>query len=100
MVGLDKINKVDSNELNGIYKEFAEVLGFEVTQLIFKYFKGLQVTFPTKLLSKNYVEKKVVEEYNGSNMKELAREYNYSERWVRQVIKVDRERRRTNDDPR
>jgi Mor family transcriptional regulator len=100
VVGLDKINKVDSNELNGIYKEFAEVLGFEVTQLIFKYFKGLQVTFPTKLLSKNYVEKKVVEEYNGSNMKELAREYNYSERWVRQVIKVDRERRRTNDDPR
>ena len=97
---MDKIKKVDSNELNGIYKEFAEVLGFEVTQLIFKYFKGLQVTFPTKLLSKNYVERKVVEEYNGSNMKELARKYNYSERWVRQVIKVAREGRSSNDDTR
>lgn len=97
-MGIDKIKKVDSKDLNGIYKEFAEVLGFEVTQLIFKYFKGLQVTFPTKLLSKNYVEKKVVEEYDGSNTKELARKYNYSERWVRRVLKESREGKKIFDD--
>lgn len=78
--------------MNGIYKDFAEILGYEVTVLIFKYFKGLQVTFPTKILSKEYVREKILEEYSGDNIKTLARRYEYSERWIRKIIKSEKKK--------
>ena len=55
--------------------------------MIHQAYKGLQVTFPKRLYSKDYVKEKVKYEYNGENLKELSRRYGYSERWIRQMIK-------------
>ncbi len=63
------------------------VLQFEDILMIHQAYKGLQVTFPKRLYSKEYVQEKVKQEYNGKNLKELSKRYGYSERWIRQMIK-------------
>lgn len=72
--------------LNGIYKDIANDLGVEMALLIFNHYRGLQITFPTRLLATEYVRKQVSIEYNGSNIKELSLKYSYSERWIRKMI--------------
>lgn len=74
-------------DLNGIYRDFAEHLGIELAKMVFDNYRGLQVTFPLKFLSSEYIEKSVLEEYDGSNVKELARKFDCSERKVRNIIR-------------
>lgn len=63
------------------------VLEFEDILMIHQAYKGLQVTFPKRLYSKDYIREKVRQEYNGTNLKELSKSYGYSERWIREMIK-------------
>lgn len=63
------------------------VLEFEDILILHQVYKGLQVTFPKRLYSREYVQEKVKKEYDGTNLKELSRRYGYSERWIRQMIK-------------
>ena len=63
------------------------VLEFEDILILHQVYKGLQVTFPKRLYSREYVQEKVKKEYDGTNLKELSRRYGYSERWIRQIIK-------------
>lgn len=63
------------------------VLEFEDILMMHQTYKGLQITFPKRLYSKEYVKDKVRQEYNGNNLKELSKRYGYSERWLRQMIK-------------
>lgn len=72
--------------MNGVYKEIAEIIGIENTIEVYKYYQGLQINFPKRLLSIDFIMEQVNREYNGSNIKEIAREYGYSERWIRQLI--------------
>lgn len=64
----------------------SEVLEIEVILKIYEHYRGLQVTFPTRLLSKEYVKQQVKLEFNGTNIKKLALKYSYSERWIRDMI--------------
>lgn len=77
---------IDISNLQGIYKEIAEIIGIDATIAIHKELKGQQVTFPTRLYTKNYVIEEVNTRYNGVNLKELAREFDYTERWIRTFI--------------
>jgi Mor family transcriptional regulator len=81
------VNEIRTTHLNGAYREMAEVLGVDTIIQIHKHFRGLQMTFPTRLLSKSYVKEQVKMKYNGKNSKELARKYGYSERWIRNLAK-------------
>ena len=65
----------------------ASVLGIEEAYKIYQHFKGQQITFPVKWLSKEFVAKEASEKYDGKNLKQLAKEFEYSERWLRQIIK-------------
>lgn len=76
------------DNLNGVYKEMAEILSFETVVMIFEHFKGQQVTFPTKLMSTEFNIRQILREYNGKNVKMLAKKYGYFERWIRQVVKL------------
>ena len=78
--------KISREQFSGIYQDFFDVLGLELTVKIHENYKGLQVTFPTRLYAKEYIIKLLKEEYTGSNLKDLARKYGYSERWVRKLI--------------
>ena len=54
---------------------------------IYEEFKGMQVSFPSKLYTKEYVMEEIEKRYDGSNAKELAREYNYTVKYFNQLIK-------------
>lgn len=78
--------KFSSNDFNGIYADMYEQLGEEKVREIYRHYKGQQVTFPMRLYSKEYVIRYISDNYNGSNLKEIARELGYSERWVKKLI--------------
>lgn len=81
------MHNLDKEHLNGIYAELCSIIGLENTLMIYSNYKGSQVTFPVRLISKDFSERKILEEYDGTNLKALAKEYGYTERWVRQIIK-------------
>mgnify|MGYP002511552155 FL=1 len=77
---------VENSGLQGVYKELAEIIGLDATIAVYKELKGQQVNFPTRLYDKSHVIEEVNKRYNGSNLKELAKEFNYTERWIRKII--------------
>lgn len=74
------------NDFNSIYSDMYEQLGEELVREIYKHYRGQQVTFPMRLYSKEYVIRYISENYDGKNLKELARKLGYSERWVKTLI--------------
>lgn len=86
VVEIDKSN-VNSGHLNGVYEEFARYIGIDATLKIYSEFKGQQINFPVRLFSQEYVVSQIIEQYNGTNINQLAKRFGYSERWVRQMLK-------------
>ncbi|WP_295208654.1 Mor transcription activator family protein [Ruminococcus sp.] len=72
---------------NTIYQDLIDLIGYENALKIYDRYNGQQLSLPKRLYSKEYVEKKVVEEYNGKNIKQLAQKYLYTERWVSGKVK-------------
>lgn len=73
--------------LNSVYKEIADNLGIEAAMEIFRMFNGQQITFPVRFLNSTHVRKLIIEEYDGTNIKQLAQKYSYSEKTVRRILK-------------
>lgn len=70
-----------------VYEEIATVIGEEETVKLYEKFRGQQITFPQRLYNTNYVSDYVKANYNGKNIRELARKFDYSERRVREFLK-------------
>ncbi len=71
-----------------MYEEIANELGFDVAEKIFNNYKGLQITFPNKFRNSQYIHSKILDEYaKGASIQELVRKYNYSERYVRMLLR-------------
>ena len=66
---------------------YAALIGLESMLQIYLQFKGQQITFPVKLFSKEYTMQQIRLEYNGRNVRELAKKYGYSERWIRELLR-------------
>ena len=79
--------EVEKEYINGIYKKFADLIGVDGAKLIFKEYRGQQITFPVEFYSKQYIYAQIIEEYDGTNLKQLASKYGYSERTVRRILK-------------
>ena len=77
----------DPEMYNSIYRELIELVGFECTLKIYSQYNGQQLSLPKRLYTSSYIEKRVMEEYDGTNTKELARKYGYTERWVINKVK-------------
>lgn len=76
------------NELyNSIYKELSELVGLDTTLKIYLRFKGQQVSFPVRLYNPQMIQQSVIKEYDGTNIAELARKYDYSEKSIRRMIR-------------
>lgn len=82
------MNDIKSENFTSIYKELAELVGVEMTLIIYNHYKGLQVVFPTRLLSREYIKKQLETECTGNSIdyKSLIRRFSYSERWLRKII--------------
>lgn len=82
-----EILKKDPDCLNEVYKDIADEMGVENALIIYRLFRGTQISFPNRLFSKDYIHKAIISEYNGKNTSQLAQKYNYSERSVQRIIK-------------
>lgn len=81
------ISEVQAGDLTGIYEEIAQQVGVDITYKLFQYFRGQQLSFPLKFFSREYIQKTIISEYDGSNVRDLARKYGYTEARVRQLIR-------------
>lgn len=70
-----------------IYKEFVQLIGVEATVKIYQEFRGCQITFPMRLIDSRSFARIIESEYNGSNLRQLAQGYGYSERHLQRIIK-------------
>lgn len=70
-----------------VYKEISEELGIEAALSIHQMYKGTQVSFPTRILDTQIVKEMIAKEYDGTNLKALAKKYDYSEKSVRRMIR-------------
>ena len=77
--------------LNDVYREIADEIGLENALAIFRLFHGTQVSFPSRLFSKESTRGAILREYNGGNVAQLAQKYNYSERSIWRIIKNNTE---------
>ena len=77
----------DLDIYNSVYKELVEVVGIDAALKIYMRFKGQQITFPVLLYNPDVIKQSVINEYNGENIHELAKKYDYSERSIRRMIK-------------
>lgn len=85
---MDKLSNVTSADLAGIYKEVAETVGIDNAYEIYLHFKGMQMMFPLKFYSNEYIAQQITEEYEkGKNVRDLVREYGLSESRVRQILR-------------
>lgn len=81
------IKDIKPEHLNEPYKEIAERFGVEVAHWFFEQYKGLQITYASRFLSPDFVKKRVIHESGTHRVREIARRYNYSERWIRQMLR-------------
>lgn len=90
MIPIENINELTPDSLNEVYKDFANYLGMEIASKLYIHYKGLQITFPQRFLSRDYVRKQVSVEFDGTNSKDLARKYGYTERVIMDWLAEDR----------
>ena len=77
----------DFSGLNDVYREIADEIGIENAMTIYQLFRGTQISFPSRLFSKEYTRKAIINEYNGENVLQLAQKYNYSERSIWRILR-------------
>ena len=81
------ISVAEVDTFNDVYKEMIDLIGYDNTMTLYTHFKGQQITFPVKLFKPECVCKMIKKQYDGTNAKQLARKYGYSERWVKELIR-------------
>lgn len=79
--------KVQPTDFVQIYREIAQTIGVDQTIALYEMLKGQQVTFPQRLYNTTFVSRYIKQNYNGKNMRELAKKFNYSERRIREFLK-------------
>lgn len=77
----------DPELLNNVYREISEKLGMDTAMNIYQLFKGQQICFPIHFFNPARIQKCIVQEYDGFNIRTLSIKYNYSEKTVRRIIK-------------
>ena len=84
-VYLQNNKNVKPQDLAGIYRDLAEIIGIDDVIIIYEHFKGQQVSFPTRLYTKDFTVGQVISE-KPQPIKKIATQYGYSERRLRQII--------------
>ena len=72
---------------NDVYREIGDALGMDTALSIYRMYKGQQITFPVHLFNAKRLQACIVEEYDGTNLRQLAKKYDYSEKTLRRMLK-------------
>lgn len=81
------MSKKECDLFNAVYREISERIGLDAAIEIYQMYKGQQVSFPVHLFDSRKISTIIISEYNGSNIRMLARKYGYSEKTIRRIIK-------------
>ena len=84
------MGKKETDNLNSVYMEISNQLGENVAEAIYEMFKGQQICFPLHFYTKEAIYMKIREEYDGANIRLLAKKYGYSEKTVRRILKDEK----------
>lgn len=79
--------KIKLECLNSVYSDLAELVGIEAVMKIHDQYCGQQIFFPMEIISKDFIRHQIIEEYDGSNVKQLATKYGYTEKWIKKILK-------------
>ncbi len=84
---MDLWEKIEPGDLSEEQKGILELVGIEVYKRLVEYFGG-QSIYIAKLdtITRSLRDRKILEEFNGSNYAELARRYGLSVRAIRNVV--------------
>lgn len=85
-----EIENAENKDFNTVYRELIEIIGYENTIKLHEYCAGQYITFPKRILKESYIHQRIVEEYDGTNARNLARRFDYSYSWVMKLIQRDR----------
>lgn len=88
------IAEIKIEDLPDSYRSIAEIVGIENTVKLSQFLGGLPFYFP-KIDSfiKDKKESYIRKNFNGSNHRELAMATNYSERWVYEILKNEKDKK-------
>lgn len=83
----DWVREIDVELLPEPYKKLSEVMGIENAIALAEEYQGTSIYFP-KLdgYLKSMRDRRIREEYNGHNIKDLARKYGLTEVWIRAIL--------------
>ena len=81
-----KLIKKEPELLNDVYREIGDSMGIETAVAFYGYFRGQQISYPMRLLSPEGVRRCIIREYNGSNLRQLAVKFGYSEKSLRRIL--------------
>lgn len=82
-----KTKVIKMTKFNGIYDELTELVGEKITEILYQQYKGMKITFPSRLLSRDYQKEYIRDHMDTMSMRELAFETGYSERNIQRIIK-------------
>ena len=83
---MDSKRKLKSEGFMPVYKELSDIIGPEATYAIYKSMRGQQLTLPKKLYTKEFVLNEI-QSRKDVDIQQMALEYDYTERYLRQLIK-------------
>ena len=98
------INLLDNVELQDLkedYLEMAEIIGLDNYKKLVDRYNGASVYIPTvDRLTKKDRDTLIREEFNGGNIRELAKKYHLSENWIREIVKPLQKNKSINNEKR
>jgi Mor family transcriptional regulator len=73
------------------YKTIANQIGIDASLMLAETYGGITVYFPKAERALQTIRnKRIVKEFNGGNITELAKKYNLTESWIREILKEQR----------
>lgn len=80
------MDEKEASLFNEVYREICDAVGLDGAIAIYQLYKGQQITFPIHLFNAKRIQCIIIKEYDGSNIRELAKKYGYSEKTVRRLL--------------
>lgn len=84
---MDKVSEPEVQGWNKVYRDLEKIVGKQGTLAIYQEFRGLQINFPVRLISRAYMIDVLRTEYTGKNKQKLANHYGYSQRSIERMLK-------------
>lgn len=87
MVGEEWLKEINSDMLPNPYSEISKMIGLDNTLKLVEKYQGTAIYLPKLDITLRKIrDKKIKDEFNGSNHRELAHKYGLTEVWIRQII--------------